>query len=134
MVCIYCGGVTRVVNSRLQKRTNTVWRRRHCLNCGATATTQEGIIREKALLIKKDSDLEPFSRDKLFLSLYDSLRHRKTAITDASALSDTILGSCATHVDQGTVEVSLLATTAHGVLKRFDRPAAVYYQAHYMPS
>jgi len=79
MVCIYCSGDTQVINSRLQKRPNQVWRRRKCLECGATFTTHELAAYEGSWRVKSSSaGLQPFNKNKLFLSLYKSLATANT--------------------------------------------------------
>src|SRR5690349_12838458 len=92
MVCHYCGSETNVTNSRHQKRSNRVWRRRHCQGCGTIFTTEESIDYQASVSFKTPSGaLAPFQRDILFVAVLDSLRHRKTATSDATALTDTIL-------------------------------------------
>lgn len=92
MVCIYCNSETQVHNSRHQKRANQVWRRRKCLGCQAIFTTLEAVDTSQALSLRRKTHLQPFSRDTLLLSIYDSLRHRPTAVNDASALTATAIG------------------------------------------
>jgi transcriptional regulator NrdR family protein len=83
-----------------------------------------------SLVVRKQKGVvEPFSRDKLLLSVYDSLRHRKTALGDAVALCDTVINRLLPKVDQATIEVSAIAEVAYSVLKRFDRVSATHYQA-----
>ena len=132
MVCIYCSARTQVVNSRHQVRTNQVWRRRQCQACQNVFTTLEAADLTSSLLFRKNkAHVEPFSRDKLFLSVYDTLKHRKDALQAATALCDTILGRIATKIDNAGVDRSILIQTATEVLKRFDRPASVMYAAYH---
>lgn len=131
MVCIYCGGRTSVVNSRHQKRANQVWRRRQCDNCQSIVTTVEGLDFAASLSLKTAaSAYKPFQRDILFISVYDSLRHRKTAISDAEALTATILRALPTCFDQNkSVDRTKLITLVAQTLQRFDKAAAVQYLA-----
>lgn len=73
----------------------------------------------------------PFLRDMLFLSLYDACRHRSTAITDASALTDTVIGKllAGQHVKDGTVQRDDISTCCKQVLAAFDTTAATHYAA-----
>lgn len=128
MECIYCRSETKVSNSRPQKRTNQIWRRRQCLGCGATFTTEEAVVPSKSILVRKMTDVEPFQRDKLLLSLYDSLRHRKTALADATALADTVWSRTLPLVQEATIQRDDIVREAHAVLKRFDKPAATAYR------
>ena len=130
MVCIHCGGKTQVINSRHQKRSNQVWRRRHCLICKSTFTTQESTEYTLAWQVKnRSSRLEPFSRDKLFLSIWNSLQHRKTALTDASGLTDTVIKKLLQEVEAATLGSPSIARAVFVALNRFDKVAATHYQA-----
>lgn len=129
MVCIYCGSDTQVVNSRHQKRVNQVWRRRKCAACGAIFSTTEGANTSQALSVQKSNGLEPFSRDMLFISVYDSLRHRKTAQADATALTNTIISTLTPLADNAVIDRDVITTVTTTVLQRFDKPAATSYRA-----
>ena len=131
MVCIYCQSKTRVSNSRLQKRTNQVWRRRQCLNCHAIFTSLEHSAYDNTLAVQLGtSHIVPFQRDVFFLSIYEALRHRKSGASDASALTDTVLGKLlAGQANQGLIQRQTIVRTASDVLKRFDKAAHVQYMA-----
>jgi transcriptional repressor NrdR len=131
MVCTYCGGPTSVVNSRHQKRANQVWRRRRCDNCQSVVTTVEGLDYAASLSIKTGTGaLRPFQRDILFISVYDSLRHRKTAVSDAEALTATILRELPrTFTAERAVDRAELIRLVVSTLQRFDKAAAVQYAA-----
>ncbi len=132
MVCIYCSHKTKVINSRSSLKAPSTWRRRQCLGCNSIFTTREEIELAGALGIKKPTGrLEPFLRDKLFLSINDSLSHRKTALSDSAGLTDTIIGQLAGLHRGGVLDISVLANTAQSVLARFDSAASVHYRAHY---
>lgn len=72
----------------------------------------------------------PFLRDKLFISIYESCKHRPSATEDASALTDTIISKVLSKHNP-TVAKDNIKTSAYKVLKRFDQSAAVYYKAYY---
>lgn len=129
MVCIYCGSETSVINSRPQKRVNRIWRRRQCIACTAVMTTSESIDLLKSLVVHNNKHLKPFSRDKLFLSVYNSLMHRKTALNDASWLTDTIISKCYPLITNSQLSTDDIGTSALSVLKSFDKVASVHYMA-----
>jgi transcriptional repressor NrdR len=132
MVCTYCGGETKVTNSRHQKKSNQVWRRRQCLACGATFSTSEAVDYELAWLVSKGGKaLRPFSRDKLFLSLYDSCAHRKTALSDARGLTETVISKLTGYLSNGTLQAGDIARAAQVALNRFDKAASVHYRARH---
>lgn len=129
MVCVYCAHQTQVINSRHQKKANQVWRRRKCTQCQAIFTTIEATDTSQALRIRRKTHLEPFSRDTLLFSVYDSLKHRQTASTDASSLTTTVLGLLYPLAVEAVIEREVVVELVSQVLKRFDKAAAVHYQA-----
>ncbi len=132
MVCIYCGSKTKVINSRLQKRSNQIWRRRQCLKCQAVFTSNESADLTQLISIRKThKHLEPFSREILFLSVHDALKHRKTAISDAMGLTDTIINKVCAATQAAVIDQGDLVETAGAILKRFDKAAATHYLAYH---
>ncbi len=130
MVCIYCQGKTSVINSRPQKRTNSTWRRRKCLDCNAITTSVEMTDLASALMVVSESSPpQPFSRDILLLSVYDSLRHRKSAIQDAQALTDTIISLTLASTTNPRLEIAKIKEATLATLAKFDEAAAVHYLA-----
>lgn len=129
MVCIYCEGNTEVVNSRPQRKNNQVWRRRHCKTCGAIFSTEESIQHELAWQVRHGSRSQPFSRDKLFLSLYKSCEHRKTALGDAKGLTETVMRKLSPLITDGSVSSRDIVQVAQVALNRFDKAASIRYQA-----
>lgn len=132
MVCIHCGSETKVTNSRPQKRSNQVWRRRECLICHATFTTEESAKYNAEWLVKtKAGSIQPFSRDKLFLSLLKSLEHRKNPQKDATALTDTIISKLSTAIKDSTINSHSIVQITLVALNRFDDAASVSYAAYH---
>ncbi len=129
MVCIYCSNETRVTNSRHQKRTNGVWRRRTCVVCGTTFTTREEIDLTGSITVKSQKQLEAFQRDKLFMSIFDSLRHRKTALEDATALTDTIISRLYPFMKDVIIDRTHIIEVTLQSLRQFDKAAATHYEA-----
>lgn len=132
MVCIYCSGKTAVTNSRQTKRLPGTWRRRACIECGSVITTLETIDYPTALSVKNSSGvLSSFVRDRLFLDVYDCLKHRGTAQRDATALTDSIIGKVLAQNKTAIVKRADLVEITVATLKRFDRAAAVQYKAYH---
>lgn len=129
MVCIYCRSETNVINSRAQKRLNHVWRRRKCSACKSIFTTSEAPQLAVSVMVHKASRLEPFSRDKLFLSIYESSKHRTTALSDAQALTETVIGQVMPVITNGQVPAQEIARAVRKVLKNFDLAAHTHYAA-----
>jgi transcriptional repressor NrdR len=130
MVCIYCGGGLAVANSRTQRARNQTWRRRKCEVCQALFTSIEYIELSGALSVEDaDNNLQAFSRNKLFASIYESCRHRPNAADDAGDLADTIIAQLVKKPSGGILAVKDIYAAAIGVLERFDKAAAVQYGA-----
>ena len=130
MVCLQCFQETQIINSRLQKRRNSVWRRRRCLQCQAVFTTHEVADYSATWRVQPlEAQLMPFNRDKLFLSLYNSLQHRPTALADAAGITDTVIKKLLTIVEAGLLQPSQIIQATTVALHRFDAVASVHYQA-----
>ncbi len=130
MVCVYCGSLTQVTNSRSQKRNNGVWRRRRCLHCQSIFTSLETVDYAQVWNVQSiKGTYTPFSQDKLFLSIWQSCRHRATAKEDARQLTDTVMEKLRLKQQRGILAVYTVIDVVQVVLNRFDKAASVYYAA-----
>ncbi|MCL4357797.1 hypothetical protein M1512_02805 [Patescibacteria group bacterium] len=130
MVCIYCGGNTRVINSRPQPRNNQVWRRRFCPVCQAIFTTYEQADLVHNWTVKAASGKPSgFMEEKLFLSIYESLKHRPSAIVDAINLTKTVIQKINRSAKHGVIDANLISKITLVCLNRFDKVASTHYQA-----
>jgi transcriptional repressor NrdR len=137
MVCIYCGSKTQVTNSRFNRRTNAVWRRRACTACGAIFSSYETVDLAGTWRVAHSAGsrkLDTFNRDKLLLSLYKSCAHRGTAVADATELNKTIITQLVPLAQNGLLSHTMIAQEAYKVLKRFDMAAAIHYEAYHRKS
>jgi transcriptional regulator NrdR family protein len=73
----------------------------------------------------------PFSRDRLFTSIYDCCKHRPTAIDDASELTRTIISKLLKDTQGAAISKDSVRAISYTVLKHFDKFAANYYLAYY---
>ena len=133
MVCIYCGDLTGVTNSRLQKRSNNIWRRRVCNKCGAIFTTNEKANLAASFVVAKEGStkLEPFLREKLFLSVYSSCQHRPSALSEAIELTETIIAELP-FSNRQPISAADIAQITHKILRRFDSVAGTFYKAYHL--
>lgn len=132
MVCIYCGGSTKVTNSRQQKRLHQVWRRRACEKCGALFTTNEIVDFSTSLVVKTGArNISPFSRDRLFASILGSVGHREASVADAGGLTATIVSKLLGAAKSAVLTREDIISTSLQVLKHFDGAAAVQYAAYH---
>lgn len=129
MECMYCSKKMATTNSRAQKKTNSVWRRKYCPHCHATFTSIESLDLTKSIRVASGKRLEPFSRDKLFISLYEACKHRKDATEAATGLTDTVISRLLPSITNATVNRADIITTAQKALAHFDKAAASSYLA-----
>lgn len=130
MVCIYCGQKTKIVNSRAQRRGHTTWRRHRCTSCGQLFSTQERVdLAASVVFIASDGSMQPFIRETLLQSLYESLKHRPQALTEALDLTDTVITKLLPQMHQGSLSRQTVIETTEKILRRFDKAAATGYMA-----
>lgn len=101
------------------------------LACGTTFTSIEAVDLSGSVTVRDIKRLQPFQRDKLLLSIYDSLKHRKTALSDATGLTDTVISALYPLMHDAMVQKADIIEITIKTLKRFDKVAATYYQAYH---
>lgn len=121
MVCTYCGHETKVTNSRLQKRSNQVWRRRQCKACNAIFTTLEAVDLPKTLIVDSRGRSEPFLPDKLYAEVLLALQDRKDAYEAAREVTNTVISELLKLPGHPVFEPQQISQETAKVLKRFDR-------------
>ncbi|HEV2402720.1 MAG TPA: hypothetical protein VGS08_00800 [Candidatus Saccharimonadales bacterium] len=79
-------------------------------------------------MLRTTNHLMQFSRDSLFLSIYESCKHRQHPIRDATALTQTVVSrlGIATN-DDGIIDREDLVSIVAETLQRFDVIAAAVY-------
>ncbi len=128
MICIKCGHKnTRVINSRQNKKTAVVWRRRKCKECGHIYTTYEDIALDQIKITSGKQSIS-FHHTKLLISVASCFEHiPKKRAENAEALTKTIEAK----ILLNGVETSpqAICEAVYTSLKRFDRLASVQYAA-----
>src|SRR4051794_11213112 len=123
MVCVYCGAKTQVSNSRLQKRSNQVWRRRFCSRCKATFTTHEAVDLSSTLLVDSTGRVGPFLPDMLFTEVLLALQDRKDCYLAAREVTNTVIKQLLQLPEKPVYKPKQISSAAGAVLKRLDRRA-----------
>jgi transcriptional repressor NrdR len=126
---MYCGGKTKVTNSRWQKRNNQVWRRRECLVCQAVFTSHEVFELESALSVDRNGRISPFLPDLLLKEVMTALQDRKDVYTASREVLGTIVSKMLTLPQKPVFSPADISTAVSEVLKRFDRRAYLRYMA-----
>lgn len=133
MVCIYCNSGTNIKNSRHKVRLNTVWRRRVCLGCSAIFTTNEEIDYSGTLSVKKKlGSIEPFYKEKIFISVYRALDHKTSPQPQATAITNTVISKLLStkKTIKPLINSSDIALVVTKTLKNFDASSAIKYQSY----
>ena len=76
-----------------------------------------------------DKTLKPFIKERLFLSILKCCEHRKSALEDAIALTDTSLAKVMRFDSQSVIASHQLAYVVHETLHNFDNVSAMQYAA-----
>ena len=69
--------------------------------------------------------------EKLFISIYDCLKHRKNAVTEAKHICNTITSKLIREVVDDFIDVNMIRDTSLVCLFRFDTLAAANYSAYH---
>lgn len=81
MRCPYCAcESSKVLDSRSTDESNSIRRRRECLNCGKRFTTYETIESIPILIIKKDGSRQPFDANKIKAGLIKACEKRPVSL------------------------------------------------------
>jgi transcriptional repressor NrdR len=131
MVCIYCGSETEVYNSRPQKRSNQVWRRRRCFKCQAAFTTLENVDYANVLRINVQGTYKPFLADILYTEVLLALSDRKNAYIEAREITNTIIKNLMQLPSHPLFRPTDISQMAAKVLERFDKRAWHRYAAEH---
>ena len=91
MKCIYCGYEdSKVVDSRSTIETNSIRRRRECLNCGKRWTTYETVESTPILVIKKNGSIQPFDKNKIINGIIKACEKRPVSLTEIENIAEEI--------------------------------------------
>lgn len=91
MKCIYCGYEdSKVVDSRSTVETNSIRRRRECLNCGKRWTTYENVESVPILVIKKNGSIQPFDKNKIINGIIKACEKRPVTLSQIEGIADDI--------------------------------------------
>lgn len=91
MKCIYCGCEdSKVIDSRATIETNSIRRRRECLNCGKRWTTYETVESTPVLVIKKNGSIQPFDKNKIINGIIKACEKRPVTLTQIENIAEDI--------------------------------------------
>lgn len=91
MRCLKCSSEeSKVVDSRMVEEGNSIRRRRECLNCKNRFTTYEKIEYIPIIVIKRNGEREPFSREKVLNGMLRACEKRPVSLNTLEKAVDEI--------------------------------------------
>ena len=130
MLCPFCGYKdTKVLESRDSE--NSTRRRRECLNCSKRFTTYERIETSNIIIVKKEGNREPFSRDKLTMGFVKACTKRPVSMKDIENKVDSIEQELR-RLPSPEVSSKKLGSIVMRKLKSLDKVAYVRFASVYM--
>ena len=89
MHCLKCGcEESKVIDSRMVEESNSIRRRRECLNCKNRFTTYEKIEYTPIIVIKKSGERQQFNRQKIINGLIKACEKRPVSLEQIEKIVD----------------------------------------------
>jgi len=131
MKCIYCGNEEhKVLDSRNSDETNSIRRRRECLNCGRRFTTYETVETTPILVIKNDGSRQSFDSSKLKNGIIKACEKRPVSMSQIDQIVQDIEKQIQNKLTQ-EVKSSQLGELVMEALKNLDEVAYVRFASVY---
>lgn len=131
MKCIYCGcEENKVLDSRNSDESNSIRRRRECINCGKRFTTYETIETTPILVVKNDGSRQAFDANKIKKGLIIACEKRPVSATQI----DTIVANIEKNIQNRLlqeVKSSEIGEMVMEQLKKVDDVAYVRFASVY---
>lgn len=131
MYCLKCGcEESKVVDSRNVNESNSIRRRRECLNCKSRFTTYEKIEYTPITIVKKNGLRQQFDRDKLISGMLRACEKRPVSVDTIEKSADQIEAELNNSMEK-EVESSKLGDMVIEKLRNIDEIAYVRFASVY---
>jgi len=131
MKCIYCGcEESKVLDSRSTDDSNSIRRRRECLNCGRRFTTYETVELTPILVVKNDGSRQPFDINKIKNGMIKACEKRPVSIDQIEEMATEIERYLQNNFRQ-EVKSSEIGELVCDSLKRLDEVAYIRFASVY---
>lgn len=131
MHCQKCGcEESKVVDSRMVEESNSIRRRRECLNCKNRFTTYERVEYTPIIIVKKSGVRQQFDRDKIINGMLRACEKRPVSIEVIEKAVDEIENELNNSM-QKEIESSKLGDMVIEKLKNIDEIAYVRFASVY---
>lgn len=131
MKCPFCGKTnSKVIDSRPTDDSNSIRRRRECLDCCNRFTTYEIIEEVPLLVIKKNGTREVYDRGKLLKGILKSCESRSISYNTIEGIVDNIERKLHNSMVR-EVDSSVIGSEVMDALKEIDEVAYVRFASVY---
>jgi transcriptional repressor NrdR len=131
MKCPFCSQEnTRVIDSRPAEDNSSIRRRRLCDTCGKRFTTYEKVETIPVIVIKKDSNREPYDRSKIQDGILRACHKRPVPLKDINSVLDAIESEIF-NKEEREIESSVIGELVMDKLKALDSVAYVRFASVY---
>lgn len=131
MRCIYCGHTeSKVLDSRNTDESNSIRRRRECLNCGRRFTTYETIETTPILVVKTDGSRQPFDKNKVKNGIIKACEKRPVSMSQIEQIVLDI-EKCAQSKPNQEISSTEIGEMVMDSLKKLDEVAFVRFASVY---
>ena len=131
MKCPFCGAEdTKVIDSRPAEDNSSIRRRRQCEACQKRFTTYEMVETIPLIVIKKDNNREPYSRQKIEAGIVRSCHKRPISADQIRRLVDEIETEIFNKEDR-EISVNVIGEIVMDKLKSLDPVAYVRFASVY---
>lgn len=131
MKCQFCGSTdSKVLDSRNSVETNSIRRRRECLNCSKRFTTFETIETVPIMVIKHDGRRQQFDSDKIKRGIIRACEKRPISIAEIDKMVDNIFKQAQSSLEQEILS-SKIGELVMQELKQTDEVAYIRFASVY---
>jgi transcriptional repressor NrdR len=131
MRCQFCGCIeSRVIDSRATEDSNSIRRRRECLECMRRFTTYEMIEQSPLMIIKKDGRRVIFDQNKLLNGIIKACEKRYIPISKIESLAEIVERDIRNTMER-EISTSQIGEIVMKRLKDLDQVAYVRFASVY---
>ena len=131
MKCPFCNQAdSKVIDSRESEESETIRRRRECLQCAERFTTYERIEKPELMVIKKDKTRETFQREKVLRGIRSACEKRPVSAERMEAVVDSIEKDIR-NLNNPEVSSQIIGELVMQYLKNLDEVAYVRFASVY---
>ena len=131
MRCPFCGHLEdRVLETRDQRDSTIIRRRRECLKCRQRFTTIETLMLQYPMVVKKDGRREDFSKEKILKGLQAACQKRPIALSQMDNIVESV-SKWALSLPEKEISSHLIGEKVMLALKAIDDVAYVRFASVY---